>query len=86
MNKLSLDSSKYYRVIEKLLSRDEFFSKIGEDLGLIALILDKYANIPHSLREIDVEEAFEKAEMHITKVIDKMLEQKKLAEDIGFEA
>ena len=55
-----------------------------QDLGLVALILKKYSLMPRSLRELRLEEAFEKAEDQCLKLLEEMVKQKKLAEDVGF--
>ena len=52
----------YWRQIEKLLSRNEFFAEISE-LGIIAMIVHNYLGIPSSMRELSFEEVFEKAEL-----------------------
>ncbi len=84
MNHMSLEDLKYYRNVEKLFARESFFKDIGNDMGIIAIVLSKYSAIPHSLREIDIEEVYEKAEIQLLIIFDSMLSQKKLAEDIGF--
>ena len=56
------EAKVYWRQIEKLISRNEFFSKLSE-IGMIALILQKYSNGPYATRQLDLEEAFEKAEI-----------------------
>ena len=79
----SMEIKIYWRQIEKLLSRNEFFAKIDE-LGLISLLLSKYSGMPHKLRDLELEEAFEKAETKALSIFNQMLAQKKLAEDVGF--
>ena len=79
----SMEIKIYWRQIEKLLSRNEFFAKINE-LGLISLLLSKYSCMPHQLRDLELEEAFEKAETKALSLYNEMLAQKKLAEDVGF--
>lgn len=81
----SIEIKSYWRQIEKLLSRNEFFSKI-EEIGLIAIILSKYSQMPPSLRDLELEEAFEKAETKTLELFESMLSQRKLAEDVGFHA
>lgn len=75
----------FWRNIEKLLSRNDFFSKI-EDIGLIGLILEKYSCLPnHITRELDLEESYEKAELQVIKLLKHLLPLKKLASDTNFE-
>lgn len=59
--KINNDHKKYWRNIEGLLSRKQFFSSLT-DLGLIALLLSKYSGMPYQLRELELEEAFMEAE------------------------
>jgi hypothetical protein len=40
--------------------------------------------MPHKLRDLELEEAFEKAETKALSLFNEMLQQKKLAEDVGF--
>jgi hypothetical protein len=68
----SMEIKIYWRQVEKLLSRNEFFAKINE-LGLIALLLSKYSAMPHQLRDLELEEAFEKAETKAISLINDML-------------
>ena len=68
----SMEIKIYWRQLEKLLSRNEFFSKINE-LGLIALLLSKYSAMPHQLRDLELEEAFEKAETKAISLFNDML-------------
>lgn len=68
----SMEIKIYWRQIEKLLSRNEFFAKINE-LGLISLLLSKYSGMPHQLRDLELEEAFEKAETKALTLFNEML-------------
>lgn len=61
-----------WRAIEKLLSRKEFFQQI-DDMGLISIILKSFSKIPVSIRELAVEEAFEKAEIQLLHIFDEWL-------------
>jgi hypothetical protein len=42
--------------------------------------------MPHTLRDLELEEAFEKAETKALTIFEQMMAQKKLAEDVGFHA
>jgi hypothetical protein len=42
--------------------------------------------MPPSLRDLELEEAFEKAEVKALSLMESMLSQRKLAEDVGFHA
>jgi hypothetical protein len=55
------EHKKYWRHIEGLLSRKQFFSTLT-DLGLISILLSKYSGMPYQLRELELEEAFMEAE------------------------
>ena len=72
LTKIPNTDKKYFRLLERLLSRNEFFEKI-EDLGLLSLLLIAFTQIPHSMREVDIEEPFEKAELRAIAIIDGML-------------
>lgn len=85
LEKVSSLDKALWRRIESHLARKDFLESVN-DLGLIALILKRYVHLPHALRELAIEEVFEKAELHIITIFDRMLSQKKLAEDVGFDA
>ena len=51
---------------------------------MISLLLSKYSGMPHTLRDLELEEAFEKAETKALTIFEQMMAQKKLAEDVGF--
>lgn len=85
LEKVSSLDKGLWRRIESHLARKDFLESVN-DLGLIALILKRYVHLPHALRELAIEEVFEKAELQINTIFDRMLSQKKLAEDVGFDA
>jgi len=82
--KIGVDDKQIYRSVLRALTTGNLFKKLEGDLRLIAVIMDECSKIPMSLREMELEEVFEKSEIVIVDALEHMIAQKKLPEYLDF--